>query len=388
MKTVAILFANPKGNIGDFAILDAMLRDIAWRFPGRRIDVFWHGFLKADEVRLAAFQAADGTPDFAVAGGTFFRVVPPKLKRLYRLKLWPWVQRILINQLVRDSLPEAKRFAEHEAVFLAGGDQWNGMDLGVSMFATLLAVARYNPEIYQFPFSLNPAARRFNLDADLRRYFGTIRAPLIVRDGITHDVMKEIGIPTILGHDTVFSLSDLGQAVPPLADRDSNRILLVLTGPHNRQLLRKTLGGALERLQGCGRPVEMLTTCWTEDLEVYTELGERFGAKVRAPMTWQETVSELKQSAVVVTDRLHCLILGTFAECTLFPVADRKKAEAFVRDSGIPHHAPRMEDVTPDALEAAIADRSAILAKIRAYRDMAANRDTAPRQLSPEMTRP
>lgn len=381
MKTVAILFANPKGNIGDFAILDAMLRDIAGRFRGRRIDVFWHGFLQADEARLAAFQAADGTPDFAVAGGTFFRAVPPKLKRLYRLKLWPWVQRILINQLVRDGLPEAKRFAEYEAVFLAGGDQWNGMDLGVSMFATLRTVARCNPEVYQYPFSLNPAARRFNLDADLRRYFGTIRAPLIVRDGITHDVMKEIGIPTTLGHDTVFSLSYVGQALPPLADRDPNRILLVLTGPHNRDLLRKTLGGALERLQGCGRPVEMLTTCWTEDLEIYTELGERFGAKVRAPMTWQETVSELKQSAVVVTDRLHCLILGTFAECTLFPVGDRKKAEAFIRDTGTPHHVATMEGIMPDRLEAAISDRDAVLAAIRDYRDSAANRDTTPRHI-------
>jgi len=378
LKPVAVLYANPKGNIGDFAILDAMLRDIANRYAGRRIHVYWHGFLIVDKARLAAFQAEDGTPDFTVVGGTFHRPVSRWLKRVYRMKVWPLVQRTLINRLLHDSLPEAKKFAEYEAVFLAGGDQWNGMDLGVSMFATLMAVAHYNSEIYQYPFSLNPMARNFNTDSDLRRYFKKIRSPIIVRDGITHDVMTQVGIPTTLGRDTVFSLSEIGRKIAPLGDRDPRRILLVLTGPHNRDLLRKSLSDLLERQQGCGRPIELLTTCWTEDLKVYTELGERFGVKVRAPMTWQEAIAELKQSAVVVTDRLHCLILGTFAECTLFPVGDRKKAEAFVRDSGTPHHVSDMMDITPARLEAAIADRNEILAALRAYRDSAGAQSSAP----------
>ena len=203
-----------------------------------------------------------------------------------------------------------------------------------------------------------------------------------MRDGITHDLMSDLGIPTVLGHDTVFSLSGPGQQVAPLETRDRERILLVLTGPHDRALLVRTLGDVLDRLKGVGRPIEMLTTCWNEDLQIYKDLGREHGVEVRAPLTWQETIAELKQSAVVVTDRLHCLILGTFAECTLFPVADRKKAEAFIRDTGTPHHGRGMEDVAPEALEAAIADREAILEAIRAYRDMALERDTAPRPMA------
>ncbi|WP_300440603.1 polysaccharide pyruvyl transferase family protein [uncultured Mameliella sp.] len=380
-KSVAILFANLKGNIGDFAILDAMLRETTRRFPGRRIDVYPHGFLEADHARLEAFRAA-GAPRFEIAGGTYHRSVPPKLKRLYRFGLWPWVQRRLVDSLRRASRDDARRFAEYEAIFLAGGDQWNAMDLGVSMFGTLLAVAEHNRNIYHYPFSLNPAARTFNTAADLRRYFKAVRQPIVVRDGISHDVMTDLGIPTVLGHDTVFSLSGIGQQIPPLESRDRERILLVLTGPHDRALLVRTLGDVLERLKGAGRPIEMLTTCWNEDLHIYEDLGRQHGVAVRAPLTWQETIAELKQSAVVVTDRLHCLILGTFAECTLFPVADRKKAEAFVRDTGTPHYGTGMQDVTPDALEAAIADRAAILEKIRAYRDIANERDTAPRLMA------
>lgn len=381
-KSVAILYANLKGNIGDFAILDAMLRETARQYPGRRIDVYPHGFLDVDEARLAAFRAA-GAPPFEIAGGTFHRPVPPKLKRLYRFGLWPWAQRRLIDTLRRESREEARRFAPYEAIFLAGGDQWNGIDLGVSMFATLLAVAEHNPNVYHYPFSLNPAACTFNTASDLRHYFAAMQAPIVVRDGITHAVLSDVGIPTVLGHDTVFSLSDLGQQIAPLQDRDGERILLVLTGPHDRTLLFRTLGDMLARLKGCGRPIEMLTTCWIEDLQIYQDLGREYGTEVRAPLTWQETIAELKQSAVVVTDRLHCLILGTFAECTLFPVGDRKKAEAFINDTGTPHHVLGMEGVTPEALEAAMADREAILDKIRAYRDLALERDTAPR-LMPE----
>ena len=146
-KSVAILYANLKGNIGDFAILDAMLRETAQRFPGRRIDVYPHGFLDVDDTRLAAFRAA-GAPEFEIAGGTFHRPVPPKLKRLYRFGLWPRIQRRLVENLRRASREEAKRFAQYEAIFLAGGDQWNAMDLGVSMFGTLLAIAEHNPNIY------------------------------------------------------------------------------------------------------------------------------------------------------------------------------------------------------------------------------------------------
>lgn len=380
-KSVALLFANLKGNVGDFAILDAMLRDISRRYPECRIDVYPHGFLSIDKPRLEAFRAS-GAPSFEIKSGTFYQPVPAKLKRLYRLGVWPLVQRRLTAQLYSKSLIDARDFERYKAVFLSGGDQWNAMDLGVSMFGTLLAVSEYVDEIYQYPFSLNPSVRKFNTASDLRRYFSNVQQPLVVRDGISHEVAQGLGLSSVLGHDTVFSLSKIGQAILPLTDRDPNRILLVLTGPHDRALLKRTLSGVLERLKHCGRKVEMLTTCWNEDLEIYGELGAQYQVDVRAPMTWQETVAELKQSAVVVTDRLHCLILGTFAECTLFPVADRKKAEAFVYDTDTSHYAKGMEDVSAQALEKAITCRGDILDKIRTYRDIAAERDTGPR---PEM---
>ncbi|WP_275783720.1 hypothetical protein [Pararhizobium gei] len=40
---VAVIYANLKGNIGDFAILHSMLLDIRERHPGRAVDAYSHG---------------------------------------------------------------------------------------------------------------------------------------------------------------------------------------------------------------------------------------------------------------------------------------------------------------------------------------------------------
>ncbi len=55
-RKVAVLFANLKGNIGDFAILQAILEQLNFYYPGYKIDVYSHPLVDIDETRLAAFS--------------------------------------------------------------------------------------------------------------------------------------------------------------------------------------------------------------------------------------------------------------------------------------------------------------------------------------------
>lgn len=382
-RSVAILFANLKGNIGDYAILDAMLRHISCVYPEHQIDVYPHSFLDIDENRLEAFRSADA-PEFTISGKTFYLKVPAYLKRAYRFGVWPWIQHHLINNLCSNALPEAARFADYDAIFIAGGDQWNGMDLGISMFATLKAISHYNKNIYSYPFSLNTRILNFNSISDLQNYYSYIRNPLIVRDGISHDLLSKMGIPSVLGQDIVFSLQNIGISIEPKYDKNPERILLVLTGGHSRELLEKSLSQLIEKLLPHKRPIELLTTCAPEDEQVLNSLSNRYGVVTCAPTTWQDTVSELKQSSLIVTDRLHCLILSTFAETPVFPVSDRQKSEAFVQDAGITHYAKTMDEVSPEAIELAIADRKRIITAMRLYRNAALNNPLFPISTQPK----
>jgi polysaccharide pyruvyl transferase WcaK-like protein len=129
---------------------------------------------------------------------------------------------------------------------------------------------------------------------------------------------------------------------------------------------------------GPDRPLALLTTCESEDGEAYRRLCTEFGAAYLAPATWQETVAELKASALVVTNRLHGLILGCLAEAPLLPVTDRRKSEAFVADARMPHSARSPEAITHALLERCLADRRVILDIMDRYKAHALSAARAP----------
>ncbi|MCF3638367.1 polysaccharide pyruvyl transferase family protein [Rhizobium sp. TRM95111] len=362
---VAILFANLKGNLGDLAILHSMMRDIEARYPGHPIHVYPHPFVPVDETYVAAFRAS-GAPNFEVSGPAYSIRIPGPVKWLSHTPAWPALQAHYIRRLARYAAADASRFAHYEAIFIAGGEQWGGTNPAVSMLGAVAAVARHNDRIYAYPFSFSSDIRRYNADADLRRFFGNLRGPLVVRDALTRDALAGAGVPVALGIDCVFNLHEVAAGIAALSDRDPNRTILVLTGRHGRN--EEPLRALLGRIAGRVGPLELMSTCPPEDAVLFCRLGAEFGLPVRMPGTWQEAVAELKASSLVVTNRLHALIFSSFGDVALLPVADRKKSGAFARDAGLPHIAAGIDALTPDLIAAARADRTAIVERMRDYR--------------------
>ena len=358
---VAILFANLKGNIGDFAILHAILLELRSRFAGHPLHVFSHQFHGVDEERLRAFTTS--APEFELVGTTYGHGRRRSFARLVPLfRSWPLVQAREVRALAARSIPDASLFRDYEAIFLAGGAHWGGTKVGTSMFGTLMAVHHYNDRIYTFPFSINPSLRKYNSASALKQYFSMIRSPLIVRDGKTKAIMDELGLPAVLGADCVFSLQDVADQIEPAGGREHSRIIFVVTG---RSL--KDLNPAIRRI---GRPapqIALLTTCELEDGEALESLSGELQVAYHAPRTWQEAVAELKASSLVVTNRLHGLILGSFAKTPLLPIADRQKVEAFVLDASMPHSLAGLHLLDAERLERCLRDRDLILERMAQY---------------------
>jgi hypothetical protein len=55
-RAVSIVFANLEGNVGDFAIPEGMIRQMARRYPGQGIEVFSQSRLPVDEDRFRVFR--------------------------------------------------------------------------------------------------------------------------------------------------------------------------------------------------------------------------------------------------------------------------------------------------------------------------------------------
>lgn len=123
---VAIIFANIKGNIGDFAILHAMLVDLRRLHPERPLHVFPHSCHNIDQLKFDAFRAAD-VPNFTLCSPIFSRELPFPLKLLSYAGLWPLARMIFVRMLDRESSCNVERFTDYYAIFVAGGHQWSGI---------------------------------------------------------------------------------------------------------------------------------------------------------------------------------------------------------------------------------------------------------------------
>jgi polysaccharide pyruvyl transferase WcaK-like protein len=172
-----------------------------------------------------------------------------------------------------------------------------------------------------------------------------------------------LGLEAVLGADCVFSLEGLSEGIPPAPDRDHSRLLLVITGQkqHSLEAVVRKLGKSV-----C--PVALLTTCEVEDGPALRAVSEACGVPVYAPLTWQETVAEMKASALIITNRLHGLILGSFARTPVVPLTDRVKTLAVASDAALPLRVELLAAIEPNTIVRSLRLREDILARLDEYR--------------------
>ncbi len=203
---ILILFANLKGNLGDFAILEAMLKEISRQHPGADISVMSHG---QHEVDAARFEAFVKRVDFDYRGRTPFYRVPMVFRVLKRLGMSKWVSGHLIKKLSRD-FAERDSFEEiqqYGTVYFCGGEQWSGYSNGITMLAILRMLAGMNKDLRIFPFSVKKKLLEMHGDEDLKLCFGAFDGRLLTRDSRSLETMEQFSKGVQRGVDCVFSLA-------------------------------------------------------------------------------------------------------------------------------------------------------------------------------------
>ncbi len=358
-KPIAILFANMKGNVGDFAILHAMLKTLATAHPRQSVHVYAHPLAAVDTVRMQAFRTLAPAYDYrGVSPGR--RLGSPTMMAL-KLGFLPGGLGTVIARLARSQADDFKPFTNYDAVYVAGGEQWNGRRLGAVMFSTLKALTDFGVPVRCYPFSVKPKIAKFYSPKNIARLFAMLRPVMVVRDASTAEFLGKSGLKATVGTDSVFALQDEVDAIAPAAGRNGERILLAATGTY------AVLSAAASALMASGHTVEALTTCEPEDRENLERLKREFGIVYHAPVTWQDFAAELKVCKLVVTNRLHGLIFSTLALAPLFPVTNREKVRAFVTDAGIRHHATSLTDLDAKIISDAIDGRAETKAQMVAY---------------------
>lgn len=377
-KPVLILFPNLKGNLGDFAILHAMLVEADQWFPGHEIHVLSHGKHSVDTVRFNSFLAQPH-PEFKDLGKAPYCTFSRMLSFFKRIGLEKWLRGRLVERMSQEivSTPPLSQAGQYAAIFFAGGEQWSGFENGVSMFATLRAVSRQNRNVFVFPFSVKGKLLESYPADDLSRDFGGFAGNVIVRDSHSAEIMSRIRSSAILGADCVFSLADIAMRLPAARPETDKCIMLAITTGDGARY--QDVETATKALLAAGHRVRLLTTCAREDGEEIRRLGQSLGIEHLAPANWQEVVSEFRSSSLVVTNRLHCMIFSFFAGVPLLPLVNREKIIGISRDAELPHTLSDVRHLTQEIVSTCQKDRETILAKMSGYLTRVKSAKTSPR---------
>lgn len=338
-----------------------MLNKIDAKHSNAQIDIYAHPLVSIDRIRLDEFHLLN--PRITIIENIFTKKITWYERAIVSTFLRRKQQHSLIKSFTKDAANALAHFTHYDSVFIAGGDQWSGRELGVSMFGTLSAIRQINPNIHIFPFSLKSSIVKLYSKSVLKDFFSLLEQPLIARDSLTKDILDQLEIPAELGVDCAFSLQDRAPSIDPAKNRDSSRILFAIKGP--KDVMSATLASLIKQ----GANIELISTCPAEDNSTFQSLSDKFTIPFRQPTSWQEIVSEFKASSLVVTNRLHGLILSTLAEAPLLPVTTRKKSLAFVHDANMPYFANNIPSVTLELIEKTKSSADLVVQRASAYRD-------------------
>lgn len=372
-----ILFANLKGNVGDFAILHAMLLDLERHYPGHPVHVCSHGQHEVDHGRLKALKETN-PPPFEFIGQLPHGRMPRALSILKRIGLSRWLGDRLMSSWAEKfkSIAPVSKAAEYEAMFIEGGDQWSGFSNGTTMFAVMCAMADRNPNMFMYPYSVKSRLLDTYSKERLVSCFAKFAGRLVVRDSNSGDVMRQLRSDVVSGADCAFLLDEVASRLPPAENPEDNLITLAVTSGK---------GAKVQDIQACalalkqqGYKVRLLTTCEREDAVDLIPISKEIGVEYLAPLAWQDIVMEFKRSALVVTNRLHCMIFTFFADVPLLPLLNRDKVVGVHRDAKLTHAIRDIVELTPAKAAECLRDREKTVAEIRAYRKAATRNIVSP----------
>lgn len=341
--TISILCSNLKGNLGDFAIAEAIAL-AAQRYLGEcRIQLYYHANKVVDRSRLEVLLDESDTEFDLIEAAPYFRR-PRWLRMFCRLGLSnssysKWHNRavIRVSKKYRESMTFYNAVSQSDLVLFAGGAQWGRGDLNLNMFAQLHAIAGSTFPVRAFPFSLSNATVKCNGLEGLNVLFQQLSPPVFVRDGISHSCLESVSVESKLVSDCVFSLSAYFDSKWDAEASDSGKsakVFISLTQSGDTDA--RSVVALIQSLKSALIVPVLFSTCEVEDRPFYEMIQTLTDVNVTYPLSWKQAVEELSCCRFVITNRLHCTIFSALSGTPVIPVMNRSKSKAYVKDANLP----------------------------------------------------
>ena len=362
-----LLCANFGGNLGDRLIFDNTVAWLRSAWPGCEIVV---SPLAGREGTAENRDLMAGNYDVTIAepfGATcrphaFFQACcPPAAGRI----LGPMLFHKLSRRAAASAL--ARWFHGADAVFAIGGN-WSGFSQIMVVLSLLDAALQARSQVAVLPVSLP-----VNMPAGLQSVFPGIVAKtgaFAVRDPASLRIARSLGIR----HAALFP--DMAFAVPcpaPAPRRASRCIRIGICLRISRERIRPEdlarVAGALAGLRRDDCSITVFTSHERDDAESIRRLREAaFEFDVVTPESVNELFDLVSDFDLVVSDRLHALIVSTLVGTPIVPVMSLPKVTGYVEYIGYPLSVPDFIDLRWDRhIAPAVAKRNELREHLAAF---------------------
>ncbi|SHI85366.1 Polysaccharide pyruvyl transferase family protein WcaK [Rubritalea squalenifaciens DSM 18772] len=369
---VLILCANLKGNIGDYAILEAMGVSLAKLHPDHEVRFLYHGNKGIDPQRIEPFTNELLVPmDNAGAPPSYRR--PRWFRLMYKLGLSQSLLQKTHASLIEktaDKLLQDEAFKSTltgaTAAYFAGGAQWGRGDLHLNMFAQLVATKKVGCKVYAYPFSLTKQTVDCIGEPAFANLTQQLETPIPVRDALSHKIIETSGTEAVSTCDIVWSMADHLSTLSLSDSSNSNKVGICVTrsggarAPQVAQLIKTIKEAGLEPT--------VISTCEVEDRKLIAQIEELTGIKCIAPDSWKQAVQLLSEMRFVITNRLHCIIFSSLAGTAVIPIDNRAKTKAFVIDANLPCSVQELDKVSIEDIESFKDQTPLIKERIQAFK--------------------
>jgi polysaccharide pyruvyl transferase WcaK-like protein len=336
MTKIAILAANFYGNVGDLYILNAVSNFLGKEFAGVQMDVYPNSW-RFDR-RVACGERINLAPGVTIQAPRF--AIYRRL--LHCARSWRWAEWFLskfyLSALggVFRSVNAGADMPAYDAIVSVGGEMDTPYSfLDIQPYLKEMLAKRALPVVYG-PISLQPKLNYINF---YKKIFSSVEM-IAIRDPKSMNWLGTNGISnTRLVPDCAFlnwtgGFSDRG-------DRNKIGICLHPSWLNNIGYAFNIIERAISAAKKMDCGVVFFPTHAQEDYFLYSLLLERYrdraGVEFSFPTTSDDLIKLSRSLSLVISDRLHALLVGMLQGANILPILSRHKVVGYYEYVGLEH---------------------------------------------------
>ena len=334
---LALWGANFVGNLGDYAILQGTARLLREAMPECRLSAACHDFTGQDEARTGAFLRTHGG-SFEVVSGPSFVHSDRWHRRLVRFHA---LRKTANRYLFRKARRRLCRWASSSnwasgvsGVAVSGGGHWGWDELTVNLLAQIQTMHNLGKPVWLLPHSMSRSIVN-QVGVELPFAILSRCREVALRDKNSFGLAQSLGLKNAMCcPDCAFAVES---AVPYRSDKPHRVVLLALRELPYRRTPEyiSQLAALAEQLLAAGLTPVLFTTCEVDDRLFFDRaLVDLPHLAQHRPVSLEEALLLVSQSAAIVTDRFHCMLFGMLAGTPVVPVTDLEKVCGMVRTVG------------------------------------------------------